>query len=415
MDRLRLWPLTYLNDSLVNFYMKFLVKEKLARVGSPLGTGDFHIFPTYFYSRLTYLESGGTAYRDSQSSRKQLYRDLKGWTKGVDIFEKKFLIFPINYDLHWTFVLVANPGDVLRVIPPPAPPMKTAAKAAAGRPGRTGGSLDNAAAPAKKLKAPSNDENEVVTFEDSKAFDSIASENAGTDIDNRATSSSSNAAPAGLTIVCPDEHDKMPSSHSYLPPGSRSTSASSDEGSKIFDCSGSGGIAHVGPAKSQEASLPENAVAAPYSMTSTPSRAPKSDPTLAPCLIHFDSGKHFKLHRSATIFKHIRKYLTACYESTRSEEFPLCSISAKTLPGFAPPIPQQENAKDCGVYMLEMIERVLCNPLEINASFIEKKGIVEGSPLNNKWFRSADIIQKRLDMLQLIAELEARMYEAVIV
>lgn len=215
------------------------------------------------------------------------------------------------------------------------------------------------------------------------------------------------APPALYTAVYPDVYDKGPSPRSTVPPG-RSTSTSSDEDADKPDPSASSPISEVGPVEAEQVAQQDNVAAATAA-------AAKSDPSLAPCLIHFDSGKHFKLHRSGIIFKHIRKYLVACYESTRSEEFPQCSICAKTLPGIAPPVPQQNNAKDCGVYTLEMIERVLCSPPKINATFIKKKGVVGGSPFNNKWFRSDVIDQKRSDMLHLIADLESRMYEPVLV
>eukprot|EP00957_Ditylum_brightwellii_P099690 7594164-Ditylum_brightwellii.AAC.1 len=42
-----------------------------------------------------------------------MWSDLKGWTKGVDLLQKKFLLLPVNFDLHWTFVLVCNPGRAI--------------------------------------------------------------------------------------------------------------------------------------------------------------------------------------------------------------------------------------------------------------------------------------------------------------
>lgn len=80
-------PLTYLNDSLINFYIKYMIMENLSATGSTLSVDDFHVFPTYFYSRISHLQNGGTAYKDTKVARKKLYQDVKGWTKGVDIFK----------------------------------------------------------------------------------------------------------------------------------------------------------------------------------------------------------------------------------------------------------------------------------------------------------------------------------------
>jgi len=34
-------------------------------------------------------------------------------------------------------------------------------------------------------------------------------------------------------------------------------------------------------------------------------------------------------------------------------------LLAKNMPGFAASLPQQDNTKDCGIYMLENVERML--------------------------------------------------------
>jgi len=73
------------------------------------------------------------------------------------------------------------------------------------------------------------------------------------------------------------------------------------------------------------------------------------------CMIHFDSGKHFKLHKTTEITGNIRKYLNAYYEAEYASTHPgISSINMKNMPSFtAAGLPQQDNTKDCGVYMLE--------------------------------------------------------------
>lgn len=378
-------PLTYLNDSLINFYIKYMIMEKLSATGSTLSVGDFHVFPTYFYSRISHLQNGGTAYKDTKAARKKLYHDVKGWTKGVDIFKKRFLIFPINYDLHWTFVLAANPGDVLKVIPLPPVPRKKKASDAAPVPASAGTDV------------------EAIGREATGAV------GAGGDV-----GTVSRVASAGGEERTPGQ--QLPSSDA------------DKEGAAVAEVPGSEAKMEIDAAEEDseirplneqcpetDGSCTQEATSVPadigcISTTTVPAASKESDTSLAPCLIHFDSGRHFKLHRSGTIFKHIRKYLAACYEATKTEEFPQCNITAKTLPGISPPIPQQDNAKDCGVYTLEFIERVLANPPNIDAEFIERKGVVKDGPFGIKWFDQKSISQKRLDLTKLIRELEIREY-----
>ena len=37
------------------------------------------------------------------------YDRVKGWTKNVDIFEKEYIVIPINCSLHWYLAIVYNP------------------------------------------------------------------------------------------------------------------------------------------------------------------------------------------------------------------------------------------------------------------------------------------------------------------
>ena len=362
-----------------------MIMEKLSATGSTLSVDDFHVFPTYFYSRISHLQNGGTAYKDTKVARKKLYQDVKGWTKGIDIFKKRFLIFPINYDLHWTFVLAANPGDVLKIIPPPPVPRKKKASDAAQAPAQAPAGTDVEAATSTDAGGAGGDVGTVSRVESADGEERTSGQQLP----------SCDAEKEGAAVAeVPGSDSKMEIDAAELESEVRPLSE---------ECSGTEGLS-----TQQATTLPADIEC--ISTTAVPAASKESNTSLAPCLIHFDSGRHFKLHRSGTIFKHIRKYLAACYEATKTEEFPQCHITAKTLPGISPAIPQQDNAKDCGVYTLEFIERVLANPPNIDAEFIERKGVVKDGPFGNNWFDQKSISQKRLDLTKLIRELEIREY-----
>ena len=358
--------------------------------GGDLSVDDFHVFPTYFYSRISHLQNGGTAYKDTKVSRKQLYQDVKGWTKGIDIFKKRFLIFPINYDLHWTFVLAANAGDVLKVIPPPPAPRKKKAAELAPAETSTTVHVDAIVVDDKPVNGTDGAVVDVSSVEMCSGVQETAS-----------------ALDVALTGIDAGEGGE---DAALIAAGEDQMQIDIVEVEVALDTPP---LNHKGPELDRTSIAP-----APIECdiaTASSDAAEKSDPSLAPCLIHFDSGRHFKLHRSATIFKHIRKYLAACYEATKAEEYPLCNINARTMPGLSPPIPQQENAKDCGVYTLEFIERVLADPPNIDANFIERKGVVKGGPFGADWFGKDTISQKRVNMTTLIRELERREYDQIVI
>lgn len=58
-----------------------------------------HVFTTQFFSRLE--DEGVNA--------------VTSWTakKRIDIFEKKFIFIPVNKDIHWSLLVVVNPGKMI--------------------------------------------------------------------------------------------------------------------------------------------------------------------------------------------------------------------------------------------------------------------------------------------------------------
>lgn len=41
------------------------------------------------------------------------YPQVKRWTKSTDVFDKEFLVIPINAHKHWYCLIVVNPGGLL--------------------------------------------------------------------------------------------------------------------------------------------------------------------------------------------------------------------------------------------------------------------------------------------------------------
>merc|ERR1711964_953424 len=85
----------YLNDSIIDFYLKYLHNNMPKDL-----QGKVHIFNTFFYKR--YISAKGY----SRASPVEKWESVQKWTKLVDIFEKDFLFIPINKDLHWSLAVV---------------------------------------------------------------------------------------------------------------------------------------------------------------------------------------------------------------------------------------------------------------------------------------------------------------------
>eukprot|EP00984_Skeletonema_dohrnii_P026735 scaffold16130_cov152-Skeletonema_dohrnii-CCMP3373.AAC.2 len=90
MDASTLKPERCLNDSIINFWMSWLITPR-----SPQDTNSpIHAFSTHFLAGV--MTNG---YTDS----------LQRWLKRVNIFEKKLLLFPVHLGHHWSLIAVLNP------------------------------------------------------------------------------------------------------------------------------------------------------------------------------------------------------------------------------------------------------------------------------------------------------------------
>ncbi|CAF0798384.1 unnamed protein product, partial [Brachionus calyciflorus] len=96
----------FLNDNIISFYLKYLLYEVL----SPDDRKRTHIFDTFFYQKLTHqTEIKRTKEEANLNAAERRYLRVKNWTRNVNIFEKDFLIIPINKNVHWYLAIVCYP------------------------------------------------------------------------------------------------------------------------------------------------------------------------------------------------------------------------------------------------------------------------------------------------------------------
>ena len=81
-------PRQWLNDEVINFYFHMLMSGLYRRDG-------FFSFSSFFFVKLLVPKVGYT------------YKNVRRWTKNVDIFSKKKIFIPINIgNSHWTLLLI---------------------------------------------------------------------------------------------------------------------------------------------------------------------------------------------------------------------------------------------------------------------------------------------------------------------
>lgn len=98
----------YLNDVIIDFYLKYLMLQMI----NDTERNKTHVFSTFFYKRLTTMT---TRQRQTEKDAKMTasqkrHARVKNWTKSVNLFEKEFIVIPINEQSHWFLAIICFPG-----------------------------------------------------------------------------------------------------------------------------------------------------------------------------------------------------------------------------------------------------------------------------------------------------------------
>ena len=105
----------FLNDRIIDFYLKYIQTELFGTVDQ--WSKRTHIFTTYFYKRLTTRPPNSKTKahpiedNPNLSAAEKRYERVKNWTKKVNIFDKDFIIVPINEHAHWFVCVICFPGQ----------------------------------------------------------------------------------------------------------------------------------------------------------------------------------------------------------------------------------------------------------------------------------------------------------------
>lgn len=97
-----LQPETFINDTIIDFYIKYL-KNQIP----PQERHRFHFFNSFFFRKLADLDKNQSSAFDSKAAFQRVHK----WTRKVDIFEKDYLFIPVNYSLHWSLIVICYPGE----------------------------------------------------------------------------------------------------------------------------------------------------------------------------------------------------------------------------------------------------------------------------------------------------------------
>ncbi|KAI9149279.1 ulp1 protease family [Paramyrothecium foliicola] len=90
----------FLNDNLINFYIRYL-QTRLEQT-KPDILNKVYFFNTFFYEKLR------------PARGKINYDGVKAWTAKIDIFSYDYIVVPVNENAHWYLAIICNTPNTIR-------------------------------------------------------------------------------------------------------------------------------------------------------------------------------------------------------------------------------------------------------------------------------------------------------------
>ncbi|KAI9744278.1 MAG: hypothetical protein M1818_002430 [Claussenomyces sp. TS43310] len=357
----------FLNDNIIAFYLRYL--EESLQQQRPKDFERIYFQNTFFYKTL----STGKG-RDTIN-----YESVKRWTKG-DIFEKDYIIVPVNENFHWYLAIICHPGRLLR--PNDATLVIEDGNAAATLTGEQGTEI----AVPNRASGANSEEIEMISASNSSSLPILKSGSRPSSpqlrdqVEQMSLEDSdwpNDAEPRGsqpqLCFAQRPKRQKIdgPSDHGTLLDGDLSVQASNSE------------------AKLIPKPVPGTPKAKKGKRKSTgPSRT--CDPT-QPRIITLDSLNN---PHSPTCTR-LRQWVIREAKEKRNIDIEWGHNSGKT----AKEIPQQPNSCDCGIFLLAYVDKFLKDPDRFICD------IVQGNMSADKDWPDMDASEMRDQLRSLILSL----------
>ncbi|KAI3364624.1 hypothetical protein L3Q82_011408 [Scortum barcoo] len=367
----------FLNDVIIDFYLKYLVLEKLKKEDAQ----RIHVFSSFFYKRLNQRERRNAPDTTNLPIQKRKHNRVKTWTRHVDLFQKDFIFVPINESAHWYLAVICFPGlkgPVYEPNPLCSSPFQAAASTAEPpseesipdhcrplSPDRDGldSSSENCSpgVPEASMEGQANGE----PLKESAAFTE-----GGREPSNGPPTSGNGQAEAEQQYT--NELHRISVFYGSGKGDDDTFTFSDDQSSGQDECS-------------EDGTLGEDALGSDASTL-----ASKPNLCKQPCILIMDS---LRGPARSTVVKTLREYLEVEWEVRKGTQR---SFGKDVMKGSSPRVPQQDNFSDCGVYILQYVESFFENPIP---SF--------HLPVNlSDWFPQQRMKTKREEIKKLILKIQ---------
>ncbi|XP_053458815.1 sentrin-specific protease 6 isoform X3 [Nycticebus coucang] len=395
----------FLNDVIIDFYLKYLVLEKLKKEEAD----RIHIFSSFFYKRLNQRERRNHETTNLSIQQKRHGR-VKTWTRHVDIFEKDFIFVPLNEAAHWFLAVVCFPGLEKAKYEPNPHYHENAVT-------QKGSAVEDSCTPPSASEMDSYSQNSspkpiIKKMLNKKHGIAVTDSNAGQEENDpryrrniysvkkiNHTPSENEESDIGES-VCQKVADRTKSENG-LQNECLSSASKTDSLRKISvncgDESPEGGkmleddlIDFSEDQDNQDDSSDDGFLADDNCNSEIGQWHLKPTICKQPCILLMDS---LRGPSRSNVIKILREYLEVEWEVKKGSKR---SFSKDVMKGSNPKVPQQNNFSDCGVYVLQYVESFFENPI-LNFEL----------PMNlEKWFPPPRMRTKREEIRNIILKLQ---------
>ena len=410
-------PGIYLNDTIIDFYLKFLYEEKLTKEQKK----KTYIFNSYFYTRL--IKKGFSEADKSLPPAERMHAQVKKWTREVDLFGKDFILIPINEHSHWFLAIICFPSRVEKdesteedLLNESTNSDVEEVKVEEPTKGREESKME-----VDEVQSQGTVSSEMVDkartdvpgiTEDAQGDGlEITEESKAQDVSEEAKNEHRELAEsvfvANNTSAIEDQEDTVESSTEIAVISSGSeVSQEVSAGSTNFGVeettnvsSGAGDILDTVEStelKKTGENTTINQTTEPETRTKSPAfQEAKVIEFQQPCILIFDSLVSGGRSR---VFSNLRQYLTVEWKEKKGGKEPEKKFTKNNIKGSFPKIPLQSNDCDCGIYVLQFAESFFDSPI-VNFKFPIKK---------ESWFTKEHADGKRTVIKELIDSVHKR-------
>ncbi|XP_027552853.1 sentrin-specific protease 6 isoform X2 [Neopelma chrysocephalum] len=402
----------FLNDVIIDFYLKYLVLEKLKKEDAD----RIHVFSSFFYKRLNQRERRNIHETSNLSIQQKRHGRVRTWTRHVDIFEKDFIFVPLNEAAHWFLAVICFPGlEKPKYEPNPhyhenaAMPMKSSSSdGESNAPSPLPNELDAQSSPSKSTakKTLTKKYNTALIDPNTETEDSESSccrrspcrgksafkklNQTDSDVEEPNTVESACHKLDHRTLDkngIQGEFTAASQSMDGLHKIRLNYSEDSADGSKLNEDEL---IDFSEDQDNQEDSSDDGGLVDDNCNSEMGQWYLKPTICKQPCILLMDS---LRGPSRSNVVKTLREYLEVEWEVRKGSKR---SFSKDVMKGSNPKVPQQNNFSDCGVYILQYVESFFENPI---LSF--------ELPMNlTDWFPRPRMKTKREEIRKLILKLQ---------